>query len=177
MEERTYWSKDIADLLGIGTSTLRKWCLQLEKDGYTFLRDEHDRRAYTEHDVIALRFFQELSKDKGLTLENASIAVVSKFNRVENASVTISAMSPNERSNQRYNELVEKVEELIEYNAKQDAFNQALIERLDKQQQYIEESLKRRDEQLVNAIREVQETKKLLAVTNEEKKKWWRFWK
>src|SRR5690554_8085403 len=43
-DKKPYWSKEIADMLGIGTSTLRKWCLILERNGYRFLRDEHDRR-------------------------------------------------------------------------------------------------------------------------------------
>lgn len=172
--EKTYWSRELADLLEIGTSTLRKWCLQLEKDGYTFLRDEHERRAFTEHDVIALRFFKDLSKNKGMTLENASIAVVSRYNRDENTSVTLSASPVLPRSDERYMELLDKVNLLVDHVAKQDAFNQALLTRLEQQQQYLEESVRRRDEQLMAALREIQDTKQLLVSTKEEPVSFWR---
>ncbi|MCR8961887.1 hypothetical protein O0550_01495 [Brevibacillus halotolerans] len=53
--ERTYWANDVAELLDISVSALRKWSLRLEAEGYCILRDEHDRRAYRERDLIALR--------------------------------------------------------------------------------------------------------------------------
>jgi DNA-binding transcriptional MerR regulator len=172
-DEKIYWSKDVADLLVIGTSTLRKWCLLLEENGYNFLRDEHERRAFVDHDVIALKAFKELTKNKGITLENASLAVVSKYNRSNSEERTLSATPFHERSQQRYNELDKKIDQLLEHNAKQDAFNQALLDRLEKQETYIDQSLKKRDEQLIAAIREIQETK-LLAAATEENKPWWK---
>ena len=51
------------------------------------------------------------------------------------------------------------------------AFNQELLQQLQKQQQYIQESLERRDKSLMEAVREMQETKRLTAAT-EEKKSW-----
>lgn len=57
-------------------------------------------------------------------------------------------------------------------------FNKALVEKLKNQdeqlkdqQQYIERSLNKRDEILMQSLREMQETKKLIASTQEEKKK------
>ncbi|MDQ0815636.1 hypothetical protein QF033_000214 [Bacillus pumilus] len=51
-----------------------------------------------------------------------------------------------------------------------------------KQQEYIQSSLLERDKKLLEAIRETQETKKLIAATEQEEKEgqkkfWWQFWK
>lgn len=166
MGEQTYWSKEIADMLGIGTSTLRKWCLLLEDKGYTFLRDEHDRRAYTEHDAIALRKIKELTEQRNMKLENACIVVVETLNREKSQNITLSAMPVYKRSSERHDEIMNKLESVIE---RQEAFNKALLERLDKQQEYIDKSLKRRDEQLMQSLREELETRRQLAAAEEKK--------
>lgn len=175
--EKTYWSREIADLLGIGTSTLRKWCLQLERDGYIFLRDEHDRRGFTEHDAIALRRFKEYVAN-GMTLENASKAVVATYNRDRNDERTLSAISLEQRSDMRSFEVIE---ELMSYIERQEEFNKALVEQLKRQQEYIEnrlnhieQAIEKRDGQLLSVIREMQETKRLMAAEAEAKKPWWR---
>lgn len=171
-DSKTYWSREIADTLGIGTSTLRKWCLLLEDKGYNFLRDEHDRRAYTEHDAIALRKMKELTDHRGMTLENAAIAVISTFNRSAGDSVTLSAPPVYERSSERHNELTDKLNELIEHTERQTAFNKALLERLDEQERRLESALKRRDEMLVQTLRdELNETKQIAAAQEDERKK------
>ncbi|MEM5595039.1 DUF3967 domain-containing protein [Niallia circulans] len=43
------------------------------------------------------------------------------------------------------------------------------MERLDQQQKYIEERLNKRDETLIQSLREVQETKKLIAAAEEKR--------
>lgn len=45
--ERAYWGKDVAKQLGIGRSTLTKWCLALESQGYPLVRGENNSRAKT----------------------------------------------------------------------------------------------------------------------------------
>jgi DNA-binding transcriptional MerR regulator len=181
--EKAYWARDVAKLLGISDSTLRKYCLILEQNGYKFLRDDHGRRAYVDYDVTMFRKFIEFSKNPNLTLEDAAIAIVSKFNRDDVTAITLSATHETDRYNERYDELMSKIESLVEHNKKQEALYQTLIERMEdrfeKQERYIEESLRKRDEHLVTALREIQEVRKLQAAAEEQnqKKKWWEFWK
>jgi ribosomal protein S9 len=49
--------------------------------------------------------------------------------------------------------------------------NRTLIQRLDEQQTYIEERLNKRDELLVESLRETLETKKLLIATAKEQER------
>ncbi|MED4116355.1 hypothetical protein [Priestia megaterium] len=68
---KAYWTREVAESLGISDSYLRKWCLELEKNGYKFLKvkdgKNRDNRAFTEHDVIALRKFQSLLSQPNVT--------------------------------------------------------------------------------------------------------------
>lgn len=62
-----------------------------------------------------------------------------------------------------------------EFKNQQEQFNRQLLQRLDEQQSYIQNSIEERDKKLMDGLREVQETKKLLASTKQ--KRWWEFWK
>ncbi|MDG0061932.1 hypothetical protein [Priestia sp. P5] len=73
---KAYWTREVAESLGISDSYLRKWCLELEKNGYKFLKvkdgKNRDNRAFTEHDVIALRKFQSLLAQPNVTKAHAA---------------------------------------------------------------------------------------------------------
>lgn len=65
----------------------------------------------------------------------------------------------------------------------QQQFNQQLIEQLQKQQDYIKNSIEERDKKLMFAIKESMEIRRQLAAAEEErvenekkKKSWWQFW-
>lgn len=169
-QENTYWSREMADLLKIGDSTLRKWCRVLEAQGYRFIRDEQERRAFTDHDALALRYFKELTQDKGVALDSAAKAVTERFNRGAAQSVAPSATQPTERYEGA-------MQELLAHVKRQEEFNKALLQELAVQRQYIEESLNRRDELLMRQLRESLEVRKELAAAGEQKRKWWKLWR
>nr|WP_240515024.1 DUF3967 domain-containing protein [Bacillus cereus] len=64
--------------------------------------------------------------------------------------------------------LKNEVSKLREYSEKQEEFNKLLIEQLQKQQDYIDNKLEKRDQKLLETIREVQEIK-LLTASKESK--------
>jgi hypothetical protein len=96
--ETTYWNKELAGILGIGDSTLRKWCIELEKNGYEFFKDKQGNRAFTDHDAIAMRKFKELVQTRQMTLENAANAVISTFSRINEDERTTPVLHQNDRS-------------------------------------------------------------------------------
>ena len=65
-----YGNSDIAGVLQIQESTLRKYCLLLEKSGYEFFKNEHGHRAFFDNDVIVLRKMISLKNDADMTLED-----------------------------------------------------------------------------------------------------------
>lgn len=166
-----YNSSDVAENLEIQESTLRKYCLILEKSGYEFLKNEFGHRAFFDGDLIVLRKFMELKSTTDMTLEQASKAVVAWKNGTD-----ITEHDTEEsRYVARYNDLME---EFKSFRESQESFNKELLNQLKRQQEYIDGRLEERDRNLMLAIRETLEVKKQLALAEpEQKKKWWEFWK
>jgi DNA-binding transcriptional MerR regulator len=180
--EAPYSSKDIILSLDIGDSTLRKWCLSLEEHGYTFYRTDQNKRLFTEKDIIVLRHFQQLVKEKNMSMNNASLIVTSRFQKepfsngteieqVENEMNTV----PIIRSDDPFiKELMDKIGTMEDQQTQLIEMNKELFKRLDEQQRYIGERLEERDRKLMESLRESQEVKQQLlqiAVDREEEKK------
>ncbi|MGN4438066.1 DUF3967 domain-containing protein [Bacillus cereus group sp. MYBK69-2] len=198
-----YSPGDVAEQLGIQSSTLRKYADVLEKEGYTFIKNERGHRKYRESDVMVFRKVINLKNDTDMTLENATKQIVSWHQGVE--------VLPLERHEvERYEEpdfnattlqtMIQDQKEVIE---KQNYLLQELNKRLAEQDQRftqreselmsaiqsIQDSQKLiamsssedmaknqgRDEMLMQTIREVQEVKKMIAASKD--KKWFEFWK
>lgn len=198
-----YSPSDVAEQLGIQSSTLRKYADVLEKEGYTFIKNERGHRKYRESDVMVLRKVIYLKNDTDMTLENATKQIVSWHQGVE--------VLPLERHEvERYEEpdfnatplqtmiqeqkvVIEKQNELLQeltkrLTAQDQRFAQRESELLNAIQSIREsqdliainnsEDLAKnqgRDEILMQTIREVQEVKKMIAASKD--KKWYEFWK
>ncbi|MFV1457187.1 DUF3967 domain-containing protein [Bacillus mycoides] len=201
---KTFYSPgDVAEQLGIQSSTLRKYADVLKKEGYTFIKNERGHRKYRESDVMVFRKVINLKNDTDMTLENATKQIVSWHQGVE--------ILPLERHEiERYEEpdfnattlqmMIQNQKEVIE---KQNGLLQELTKRLtDQDQRFIQRELELlsaiqtiqesqvliatnisedmaknlgRDEMLMQMIREVQEVKRMVAASND--KKWYEFWK
>ncbi|WP_142387669.1 MerR family transcriptional regulator, partial [Bacillus thuringiensis] len=72
-----YSPGDVAEQLGIQSSTLRKYADVLEKEGYTFIKNERGHRKYRESDVMVFRKVINLKNDTDMTLEHATKQIVS----------------------------------------------------------------------------------------------------
>lgn len=174
--EMAFYAKDTAEMLGIAPVTLRKWSAELEKCGWTFFKDAHDRRAYSQQDLIALRYLRDILRDRRESLENAAKIVAERYNSAENTEISPTALG--ERMPSVDDQIKLLAAQQIEFMQRQEELTQKLMQRLDEQERYIEERLKARDEKLTQALNEVLETKRLIAAAQEQtKKKWFQFWK
>lgn len=173
--EILYKSSDMAIMLKIQESTLRKYCILFEEAGYEFHKNEFGHRAFFNKDVMALNRFIEIKNHPDMTLKQACDAVVLWVKGNGVAGHDITDITEKERHNDRYIELIDKFDE---FKQQQQDFNKELLIQLKQQQDYIQNNLEERDRKLMEALRESQETRKLIAATQEEqkKKKWWRFW-
>lgn len=168
--ERTqavYGSSDIADVLQVQESTLRKYCLLLEKSGYEFLKNELGHRAFFDDDVIVLKKMISLKNDADMTLEEAVKSVIAWKNGND---IAVSD-TEEKRYIARYNDLLE---EFKTFQEQQMNFNKELIQEIRHQREYIENRLEQRDRLLLQSMRETLEVRKEIAIA---KKKWWQFWK
>lgn len=163
-----YFAKDVSLQLDMNQSTLRRWCIELEKAGYTFQRNEHNQRIFYERDFNALRKLKELL-NKNLSMDNAVHAVISMSQASQQTpSVYIKNDDDIRLSKRDLQEIIQlEVRKAIE--EEREAMFQAFERKLNDQTE-------KRDQQLLAAIREIQETKLLIAAA-EEKKKWYQFWR
>lgn len=185
-----YSTKEVSEKLEVGASTIRKWCLLFEAKSYHFSRNPKDQRQFYEKDIKLLERFKTLTHDDGVMLENAIDLVLKEFDVLNLNQQDVDTEPTNDlvlqRDMLRYNDIIrilqdEKEEEKAfrEEQKKQweeqQKFNRKLVEMLAEQQRYISERLDKRDQQLLASMREVQETKKLIATAKEEKSFFQRF--
>lgn len=172
--EKAYTPKEISLTLDIGDSTLRKWCIALENQGYQFIRNDQNKRVFVDSNIVVLRHFKELVQNHSMQLNNAAMLVVDRFGKGSFLQGTGIVPEENDRDIDRSREeviskLINYIEQQEERFEKQEQFNKTLLEKLDQQQKYIEERLDKRDETLILSLREVQDTKKLIAAAEERK--------
>ncbi|MCU5707539.1 MerR family transcriptional regulator, partial [Bacillus wiedmannii] len=159
-----YSPGDVAEQLGIQSSTLRKYADVLEKEGYTFIKNERGHRKYRESDVMVFRKVINLKNDTDMTLENATKQIVSWHQGVE--------VLPLERHEvERYEEpdfnatplqaMIQDQKEVIE---KQNYLLQELNKRLAEQDQRFAQ----RESELLSAIQSIQDSQKLIATNSGE---------
>ncbi|MEG7928113.1 DUF3967 domain-containing protein [Bacillus cereus] len=198
-----YSPSDVAEQLGIQSSTLRKYADVLEKEGYTFIKNERGHRKYRESDVMVFRKVINLKSDTDMTLENATKQIVSWHQGVEVLPLERHEVERYEEPDFNATSLQVMIQEQKEVLEKQNELLQELTKRLTEQDQRfaqrefellsaiqsIQDSQKLiatnsskeiaknqgRDEMLMQTIREVQEVKKMIAASND--KKWFEFWK
>ncbi|WP_289137538.1 hypothetical protein [uncultured Brevibacillus sp.] len=175
--ERTYSGREVADLLGIGASTLRKWSMLLESHGYWFLRDNQNRREYRQIDINALQRFYRLTKDQLVPQEEAAQMIVT-HNSSEPAprSEAAVALAPApvlhpQVKDESIAQLDQKLHILASHVKQQDAAHQELLARVEKQEAYIRSSLKERDRRLTKAMTDIMDAKAQLAKMKDAERK------
>jgi DNA-binding transcriptional MerR regulator len=171
--ELTYTTGDVSDSFGIGKSTLNKYSRSLEEHNYEFNKDDSGKRAYTEHDTMALRHLKALL-DRNTPYDKAIRSTAAKFQRIVVNSVNEAGTATDNRqkpvtteisthsapTKEEFEALRSDVSQLIE-------MNKALYIRLEEHERAITD----RDANLMRALREIQETKQIVAAAAEEAKK------
>ncbi|EOP47246.1 hypothetical protein IKQ_06313 [Bacillus cereus VDM053] len=198
-----YSPGDVAEQLDIQSSTLRKYADVLEKEGYTFIKNERGHRKYRESDVMVFRKVINLKNETDMTLENATKQIVSWHQGVEvlplerheieryeepdfNATTLQTMLQDQNEVIEKQNELLQELNKcLVEQDqrfAQRESELLSAIQTIQESQTLIamntsEDVAKNqgRDEMLMQTIREVQEVKKMIEVSKD--KKWYEFWK
>ncbi|PEC10626.1 DNA-binding protein [Bacillus pseudomycoides] len=172
LTQKIYNAGDVAQLLEVKDSTVRKYAQTLEKAGYKFYKNENGYRGYFDKDVIAMRHLIQYSKHPDMTLESAAKAVVSTNIEGDIQGVdTVNEVA--QELPQAYDDLLK---EFQIFKEQQMEFNKELISKIEQRDQYISERLEKRDNALMDSIRLIQEQKQLEHAASEENNKWWQFW-
>lgn len=178
-----YSPKNVQDLLGIDSSTLRKYAILLEGHGYPIHRNTKGHRGYFDKDVNTLRKLIEFSKQDGVPLEQAAISVMTIVSE-KDSTETLEEAVPLETNDQdikldcNHDELLGRIEHLEQVNLdllihlKEKAVREAsLEEKLNQILNYV----KRSEQLLVERSKIEEETRMQIAAASQ--KKWWKWWK
>ncbi|SFD70237.1 DNA-binding transcriptional regulator, MerR family [Bacillus sp. 491mf] len=165
---QTYWGSEVAKNLGIGSSTLRKYCLALEEAGYPFERGNNNSRIFYHKDVATIERLVTAMNKKNVTLEQAINLAMTSVGENEIATVATDSVSDTEH----IQALIERIERLEQLNLE-------LIQRLDQQSKFLQETdaqriirEEQRDVQLMQVLREIQDSKRLIAASEQKKSLW-----
>jgi transposase len=158
--EKAYWNHEVSKMLNVGESSLRKWCIALEKNGYNFIKGHKQSRAFTDHDIKALMYFRDLTRLQNYKIEQAAEIVAKKFAQREFPSENGRTTPIQEEHTHSLKEMENMMKKLIEHTEKQEEFNLALLKRLEEQERYIKQSIEKRDQLLLESLRESQEKHK-----------------
>lgn len=167
--QAVYGSSDVANLLKIKESTVRKYCGILEKAGYEFLKNEMGHRAFFDNDLIVLRKMLNLKNESDMSLEDAAKSVVT-WKKGDDMSVSDTKES---EYIARYNDLVR---EFKEFQKQQMEFNKELLQEIKSQREYIGKLIEEKDLLVIQSMRNLLESKQELPEPT-KKKNWWKFWK
>jgi len=171
MRMKEYSTKDIANIVGIATPTVRKYSQALEKAGYTFIKNDQGFRIFTDKDIQIFERMKEMSNDTGMPVDRIASMLVSEQKNDASDPIRIESevATPLEnelkmidesdigRIDRQYEALLKEIQEL----------KQMLIA----QQKYIDERLNKRDEMLLKSIRALQEQKRAMIEETQKQEK------
>ncbi|WP_265939355.1 DUF3967 domain-containing protein [Bacillus thuringiensis] len=152
----------------MGSSTLRKYCLALEEAGYPFERGNNNSRIFYHTDVATIERIVTAMNKKNVTLEQAINLAMASVEENEIATVATDRVTDTEH----IKALTERIERLEQLNLE-------LIQRLDQQSKILQETdaqriirEEHRDSQLMQVLREIQDSKRLIAASEQKKSLW-----
>lgn len=167
--------ENVANILNVSPSTLKKYYLLFEEEGYRFKRSHEGHVLFEKRDIELLKKMMILKNEPGITLKKAVQQIVKDegINVSEITNSTTSTMDV-EVINNQVSTLMKELEELKILMKEQNNL-------LQKQEKYIDEKLKERDLKLVAAIRQSQEEKremleKIETLIEEQRKDKKTFW-
>lgn len=161
--------KEVALYIDESPNVVRNWMKELRV--YIPLeKNESGYNVFNEKALETMKVIKQLHRS-----QNYSIRQIEHYFATGGESIKpVPSKEVGEILAEELKELRNEVSRLREYSEKQEEFNKLLIEQLQKQQEYIDNKLEKRDQQLLETIREVQETKSLTA-SNKQKSFWGRF--
>jgi hypothetical protein len=184
--------EDVSHAVGVAASTIRKYSFLIEKQGYTFSRSNQGALMYDKDEVSIFKEIIQIKKQKNMTLEKAVQRALSNMSdMVDIADISrgpyddMSGMSDVQDMSKAIAAMQAQMKAVLDQNEKVLLQNQELIrkvERLEDTNLLEKEKIENRDKLLLDAMKEIKETKKVIAISLEEnrkalQKKWWEFWR
>src|SRR5699024_454972 len=155
---KTYSPKEMADILNIQPSTLRRYSSTLEENGYRIERNNQNHRFYKEVDIV---IFQHIitGTQENLTLEEATNQAIQIKDDTNHGTLRSSEELISYHDVAKIKDILYRQNELIKH----------LVDRLDKQEDY----MKKRDKLLVTYMEDIAKNKKELPSSEKRRRGFW----
>jgi len=181
-DDLIYDATIVSKILGVQESTLRKYCLLMQKYNFEFNKNSVGHRIFYKKDIEVIKRIIDLKNASSLTLDQAVKTILaSDINDIDDITDITSISNPD--LSKILDEFMEYKKEQMQFNKEQMEFNKKLIEQLEQQDHYIKNKLEERDKKLMIALKESMESRREIAAAIEEvkeerkkRKLWWKFW-
>lgn len=155
--ETVFTVKEVAVVLDESPNVIRNWMKEL-REHIPLMKNESGYNVFSHEALEKMKLIKQLHRQ-----QNYSIKQINHYFATGGESFQpLPAKGSDEVLAEELRKMRESIQFLQEDAQKQQEFNQALVKKLDEQQQYIENKLEARDRQLMQALKETQEAKKLM---------------
>ncbi|PEK70474.1 MerR family transcriptional regulator [Bacillus pseudomycoides] len=170
--QRPLNSSDVVNVLNISASTLRTYTGHFRHLGHSFSK-KNGRILYSSHD---LQLFQRMIQlhDQGFgTIPECVVNVLNVQNNVVDVYNVLNSVEDTVDNVDKQNKQCKQVKQAQDTSSPNETANEIarIRQEMEELRKYVDESIKKRDELLLQTLREVLESKQ------KKKKKWWQFWK
>jgi DNA-binding transcriptional MerR regulator len=155
--EPEFTVKEVANLLDESPNVIRNWMKEL-RDYIPLTKNESGYNVFSHEALEKMKSIKIMHRQQNYSVKQ----IKHYFATGGEAFQPLPEKGPDELLAEELREMREELQFLRENTQKQEEFNQALVKKLDEQQTYIEDKLEARDRQLMQALNETQEAKKLI---------------
>jgi DNA-binding transcriptional MerR regulator len=156
--------KEVAAIIEETPNVVRNWIKEL-KQHIPLQKNDAGYNVFDEKALERMKLIKQLHRE-----QNYSIRQIEHYFSTDGASFK---PTPNKDTGEllaeELRELREEIKILRDYAQRQEEFNKVLVTKLQEQQTYLDKKLDKRDQDLMRLIRDTQETKKLMAATEQQK--------
>lgn len=159
--QRPLNSSDVVNKLNIPPSTLRTYTAHFRRLGHTFQK-KNGRILYSTRDVELFKQMMELHEQGFGTIPQCVYNVVNSSNNSEDTMDKVDNQNKQMKLPQDTSSPIDTVDEIAR-----------IRKEMEELRKYVDETIKKRDELLLQTLREVLNAKQ----NKQKKKRWWQFWK
>ncbi|MFE8096195.1 MerR family transcriptional regulator, partial [Bacillus toyonensis] len=152
---------DVVNKLNIPPSTLRTYTAHFRRLGHTFQK-KNGRILYSTRDVELFKQMMELHEQGFGTIPQCVYNVVNSSNNSEDTMDKVDNQNKQMKLPQDTSSPIDTVDEIAR-----------IRKEMEELRKYVDETIKKRDELLLQTLREVLNAKQ----KKQKKKRWWQFWK
>ncbi len=165
--ETTYLTSEVSKMLGMANTTIRKYSQSLESKGYSFTKGQgtgaRRARLYTDKDITVLRYLKEIREETNITVERATSVVVERFGKgttQETLPERVPVTTDLDKYAKQHDELKKTVSKQSGLILKQNKLILNLSERLEQQEDFINEQIDQKVHKIINQNKQIETSKK-----------------